>query len=52
MDSLLTTELDGVPGERTLSAVSCDSLTEAAALVLALILNPDLAVRGTPDQNG
>ncbi len=44
----LTTELDGVSGERTLSAVSCDSLTEAAALVLALILNPDLAVKAPP----
>jgi hypothetical protein len=44
----LATDLDGTAGERTLSGVSCDSLTAAAALVLALILNPDLAVTAKP----
>jgi hypothetical protein len=40
----LTTELDGVTGERTLAGISCKSLADAAALMLALILNPDLAL--------
>jgi hypothetical protein len=39
----LTTDLDGVTGERTLAGDSCQSLTDAAVLMLALILNPDLA---------
>jgi len=43
----LTTDLEGVSGERTLSGVSCESLAEAAALMLALILNPDLALTTT-----
>lgn len=43
----LTTELDGVAGERTLSGISCRSLGDAAVLVLALILNPEVA-RTTP----
>jgi len=44
----LVTHLDGVTGERTLSAPSCASLADAAALTLALILNPDL-VPPAPD---
>jgi hypothetical protein len=40
----LVTEFHGVTGDRTLRGVSCDSLTAAAALVLAMIVNPDLAV--------
>jgi hypothetical protein len=44
----LMTELDGVTGERTLSGVSCESLSDAAALMLALILNPEVAVAASP----
>lgn len=40
----LATDLDGVAGERTLSGVSCESLSDAAALMLALILNPEVKV--------
>lgn len=46
----LTTEVDGTTGERTLSATSCQSLADAAALMLALILNPDLAVTTPPSE--
>lgn len=38
----LSTELDGISGERTLSASSCRALSDAATLTLALILNPDV----------
>jgi hypothetical protein len=38
----LTTEFDGMSGERALSATSCRALTDAAILTLALILNPDV----------
>jgi len=38
----MTTVFDGIAGERTLSAGSCESLAEAAMLTLALILNPNL----------
>lgn len=44
----LTTELDGVTGERILSGASCESLSDAAALMLAIILNPDLVVATPP----
>jgi hypothetical protein len=44
----LATDLDGVTGERSLSGVSCASLAEAAALMLALIMNPDLALAARP----
>ena len=44
----LATVFDGLRGERTLSAASCKSLAEAAALTLALILNPELASTATP----
>jgi len=41
----LTTEFDGLSGERALSASSCRALTDAAILTLALILNPDVERR-------
>jgi hypothetical protein len=44
----LLTELEGVRGERTLSGVSCGSLSDAAALMLALILNPEVATKAPP----
>jgi hypothetical protein len=44
----LVTELDGVSGERALSGVSCGSLSDAAALMLALILNPEVAIKAPP----
>ena len=44
----LVTDLEGVTGERTLEGDSCESLTDAAKLMLALILNPDLAVPPPP----
>jgi hypothetical protein len=44
----LLTEIDGVTGERTLSSVSCQSLSDAAALMLALILNPEVAIQKPP----
>jgi hypothetical protein len=44
----LATEFDGVAGERTLAGLSCESLTDAAALMLALLLNPDLALGQAP----
>jgi hypothetical protein len=45
----LATNVDGVIGERILSGGSCESLADAAALMLALILNPDLVVAKAPD---
>ncbi len=45
----LATDLDGMTGERTLSGASCASLSDAAALMLALILNPDLVVAQAPE---
>jgi hypothetical protein len=48
----LKTDLDGETGERTLSGVSCQSLSDAAALMLALILNPDIETApSTPAQD-
>jgi hypothetical protein len=44
----LATELDGVTGERSLSGVSCRSLSDAAIVMLALILNPDVAMAAGP----
>lgn len=41
---LLTASLDGAaPGERTFIGASCAEVTDAAALTLALMLNPDAA---------
>ncbi len=40
----LSADLDGVEGERTFRGQSCDSVTDAAALTLALMLNPDAEV--------
>jgi hypothetical protein len=48
----LATELDGVPGERSLAGGSCQSLAEAATLMLALILNPDLVLAKPPAASG
>jgi hypothetical protein len=45
----LATTVDGVIGERILSGGSCESLSDAAALMLALILNPDLVVAKAPE---
>ena len=45
----LSTELDGLTGERALSGVSCGSLSDAAALMLALILNPEVATKASPE---
>jgi len=42
----LVTEFRGGIGERNLSASSCAALSEAAELVLALILNPDVEIAG------
>jgi hypothetical protein len=44
----LTTELDGMVGERHLMGASCQSLGEAATLTLALILNPQAKLEPTP----
>jgi hypothetical protein len=38
----LRTELDGVVGERILHGRSCDTVTDAAVLTMALMLNPDM----------
>jgi hypothetical protein len=39
----LATELDGDTGERVLSGQSCRSVSDAATLTLALVLNPEIA---------
>jgi hypothetical protein len=44
----LTTELDGIAGERHLSGISCQSLSEAASLTLALLLNPEAKIESPP----
>jgi hypothetical protein len=47
----LTTTFEGASGERRLQAGSCRALTEAAALTLALILNPETEVpRAAPGE--
>jgi hypothetical protein len=38
----LLTEIDGISGERVIQGRSCSSVADAAALTLALILNPDI----------
>jgi hypothetical protein len=38
----LTTEFDGMAGERRLASTSCRALADAATLTLALILNPEM----------
>jgi hypothetical protein len=45
----MATNVDGATGERILSGGSCESLSDAAALMLALILNPDLEVAKAPE---
>jgi len=38
----LLTEIDGISGERVIQGRSCTSVADAAAVTLALILNPDI----------
>ena len=45
----LSTDLDGITGERSLSGISCQSLSEAATLTLALILNPEAKIESPPE---
>lgn len=40
----LTTRIDGIAGDRTLSAASCELLASASALVIALAFDPELGV--------
>jgi hypothetical protein len=44
----LTTEVDGARGERTLDADRCDELAAAAALILALMIDAEAAMRAEP----
>jgi hypothetical protein len=46
----LVTDVDGVPGERTLEASSCTQLASATALILAWVLDPTRASGGEPPQ--
>jgi hypothetical protein len=46
----LSTEVDGVPGERSLEANSCASLATAAALILAWTVDPEKARAAMPTQ--
>lgn len=46
---VLTTHSDGHRGERAIEGNSCDSVVEAAAITVALILNPDV---DRPPQDG
>jgi hypothetical protein len=45
----LRTELDGIAGERNLAGASCQSLSEAATLTLALLLNPEAKIEAAPE---
>lgn len=45
---VLDVELDGETGERVLSGRSCQSVSDAAALTLALLLNPDISRASDP----
>jgi hypothetical protein len=47
----LSVELDGTPGERHLSAESCAALGEAAAVMFALMLNPNASVEADASKN-
>ena len=40
----IETELDGRPGRRSVEAASCQDLADATALILALTIDPNLAV--------
>jgi hypothetical protein len=44
----LRTEVEGALGERTLSADRCDELAAAASLILALMIDPEAALRAEP----
>ena len=41
----MVTELEGISGERTLTASSCGAVTDAAVLTMALILNPEVEIQ-------
>jgi len=45
---VLRTQVDGTTGERTLTGPDCRSLADAAALVLALLINPDALPKAGP----
>jgi hypothetical protein len=45
---LLETELDGTPGERELEGNSCDAVARAAAVMIALMLNPHATFEPEP----
>lgn len=45
---VLTTDVEGARGERTLDAERCDELAAAAALILALMIDPEAAMRAEP----
>jgi hypothetical protein len=42
---VMATELEGISGERTLTASSCGAVTDAAVLTMALILNPEVEIQ-------
>lgn len=45
----LRTDVEGEHGERTLRADRCDELATAAALILALMIDPEAALRAEPE---
>jgi len=45
----LTTRIDGIAGDRTMYAASCDLLASASALVIALAIDPELGVAPPSD---
>lgn len=47
---VLTTRFESTLGERRLSASSCAALTDAAVVVMALILNPESEVKSRPSE--
>lgn len=46
---VLTTETDGVPGERTIEGERCEELAAATALILALMIDPVAVTRVEPE---
>jgi hypothetical protein len=47
----LVTDVDDVPGERSLEANSCDALASATALILAFTVDPARALAATPPRS-
>jgi len=45
----LTTRLDGISGQRVLEGRACKVVADAAAVTIALLLNPDLRVPTAPE---